>query len=63
MTQALEQRTYAREEYLDFETAAEKRHEYVKANPTEFSEPINGCGFPVAEPPQRGLAIFTPIPI
>lgn len=29
MTQALEQRTYTREEYLDFEVAAEERHEYV----------------------------------
>ncbi|MFZ4638863.1 MAG: Uma2 family endonuclease [Nodosilinea sp.] len=29
MTQALEQRTYTREEYLDFELAAEERHEYV----------------------------------
>jgi Uma2 family endonuclease len=29
MTQALEQRTYTREEYLEFETASEERHEYV----------------------------------
>ncbi|MBE9135768.1 Uma2 family endonuclease [Nodosilinea sp. LEGE 07088] len=29
MTQALEQRTYTREEYLDFEVAVEERHEYV----------------------------------
>ena len=29
MTQALEQRTYTREEYLEFEMAAEERHEYV----------------------------------
>ncbi len=29
MAQALEQRTYTREEYLEFEVAAEERHEYV----------------------------------
>lgn len=29
MTQALEQRTYSREEYLEFELASEERHEYV----------------------------------
>ena len=29
MTQALEQRTYTHEEYLDFEVASEERHEYV----------------------------------
>ena len=29
MTQTLEQRTYTREEYLDFELASEERHEYV----------------------------------
>jgi len=29
MTQTLEQRTYTREEYLDFEVASEERHEYV----------------------------------
>lgn len=29
MKPALEQRTYTREEYLDFETASEERHEYV----------------------------------
>lgn len=29
MTQALEQRTYTREEYLEFELASEERHEYV----------------------------------
>ncbi|UBF26371.1 Uma2 family endonuclease [Kovacikia minuta CCNUW1] len=29
MTQALEQRTYTREEYLEFEMASEERHEYV----------------------------------
>jgi Uma2 family endonuclease len=29
MIQTLEQRTYSREEYLEFETAAEERHEYV----------------------------------
>ncbi|GAB4155354.1 MAG: Uma2 family endonuclease [Cyanobacteria bacterium J069] len=29
MTQALEERTYTREEYLEFETASEERHEYV----------------------------------
>ena len=29
MTQALEQRTYNREEYLEFEMASEERHEYV----------------------------------
>ena len=29
MTQALEQRTYSREEYLEFEVASEERHEYV----------------------------------
>lgn len=29
MTQALEQRTYTREEYLELEVAAEERHEYV----------------------------------
>jgi Uma2 family endonuclease len=29
MTQALEQQTYTREEYLDFEVASEERHEYV----------------------------------
>lgn len=29
MTQALEQRTYTREEYLEFEIASEERHEYV----------------------------------
>lgn len=29
MTQALEQRTYTREEYLEFEVASEERHEYV----------------------------------
>jgi Uma2 family endonuclease len=29
MTQALEQRTYTREEYLNFEMASEERHEYV----------------------------------
>ena len=29
MTQALEQRTYTREEYLEFEAASQERHEYV----------------------------------
>ncbi|MGB3614036.1 MAG: Uma2 family endonuclease [Elainellaceae cyanobacterium] len=29
MTQALEQRTYTREEYLTFEVASEERHEYA----------------------------------
>jgi Uma2 family endonuclease len=29
MTQALDQRTYSREEYLEFEVASEERHEYV----------------------------------
>lgn len=29
MTQALEQRTYTREEYLKFEVASQERHEYV----------------------------------
>jgi len=29
MTQTLEQRTYTREEYLDFEVTSEERHEYV----------------------------------
>ena len=29
MTQTLEQRTYTREEYLDFELASEERHEYA----------------------------------
>jgi Uma2 family endonuclease len=29
MTQALEQRTYTRAEYLEFEAASEERHEYV----------------------------------
>ncbi|WP_068818989.1 Uma2 family endonuclease [Phormidesmis priestleyi] len=29
MTQALEQRTYTREEYLELEVASEERHEYV----------------------------------
>ncbi|MGB8698149.1 MAG: Uma2 family endonuclease [Thermosynechococcaceae cyanobacterium] len=29
MTQALEQRTYTREEYLELEIASEERHEYV----------------------------------
>ncbi|MFM7219841.1 MAG: Uma2 family endonuclease [Nodosilinea sp.] len=29
MIQTLEQRTYSREEYLEFETVAEERHEYV----------------------------------
>lgn len=29
MTQALEQRTYTREEYLEFEVNSEERHEYV----------------------------------
>ena len=29
MTQALDQRTYTREEYLEFEIASEERHEYV----------------------------------
>jgi Uma2 family endonuclease len=29
MTQALEQRTYTREEYLEFEVASEERHEYI----------------------------------
>jgi len=29
MTQTLEQRTYTREEYLEFEMASEERHEYV----------------------------------
>ncbi len=29
MTQSLEQRTYTREEYLEFEVASEERHEYV----------------------------------
>ena len=29
MTQALDQRTYTREEYLEFEIASQERHEYV----------------------------------
>lgn len=29
MTQAFEQRTYTREEYLEFEVASEERHEYL----------------------------------
>jgi hypothetical protein len=29
MTQEIEQYTYAREEYLEWEIAAEERHEYV----------------------------------
>ncbi len=29
MTQALEQRTYTHEEYLEFEMASEERHEFV----------------------------------
>jgi Uma2 family endonuclease len=32
MTQALEQRTYTREEYLEFEVASEERHEYVNGD-------------------------------
>ena len=32
MTQALEQRTYTREEYLEFELASEERHEYVNGD-------------------------------
>lgn len=32
MTQALEQRTYTREDYLEFETASEERHEYEYVN-------------------------------
>jgi Uma2 family endonuclease len=32
MTQALEQRTYNREEYLEFEVASEERHEYVNGD-------------------------------
>ncbi len=32
MTQTLEQRTYTREEYLEFEVAAEERHEYVNGD-------------------------------
>jgi Uma2 family endonuclease len=32
MTQALEERTYTREEYLEFEVASEERHEYVNGD-------------------------------
>jgi Uma2 family endonuclease len=32
MTQALEQRTYTREEYLEFEVASEERHEYINGD-------------------------------
>jgi Uma2 family endonuclease len=32
MTQALEQRTYTREEYLEFEVDSEERHEYVNGD-------------------------------
>ncbi len=32
MSQALEQRTYTREEYLEFEVASEERHEYINGD-------------------------------
>jgi Uma2 family endonuclease len=32
MAQALEQRTYTRKEYLEFETVAEERHAYVNGD-------------------------------